>query len=339
LHIVRGLDDLPGGPSVLALGTFDGVHLGHQEVIRAAVRCARARSEGAAAAVAVTFEPHPLEVLRPRPEPVLLTTLEERLALLAALGLDRTVVVPFDLEFSRTTAGTWLDQILAERLGARAVFVGSSHTFGHRREGTAERLVAWGEARGVSVTLVPAVRVGGEPVTSSRVRAALRDGAVEEAARLLGRRYTVHGEVVAGEGRGRTLGFPTANLRPDSARKVIPGLGVYAAVAETGGRRYAAATNVGRRPTFGGSGVSIEAHLLGYSGRLTGQPMTLEFVRRIREERAFPGPDALAAQIAHDVAEIGELLARGAAGYNIIVQEREDRANAEGAERACGRRA
>lgn len=306
LLTARGLDEFSPGDPALALGTFDGLHLGHQQVIRGAVT--RAREIGGQS-VAVTFEPHPLEILRPSPEPVLLTTVEERLTLLSGLGVDVTLVLPFDLAFSRTPARAWMDEILGERLRARAVFVGSSYTFGYRREGTAQRLVEWGRARGVDVTLVPAVLIDGEPVSSSRIRGALREGLVDEAARLLGRGYTLRGRVTSGEGRGRTIGFPTANLAVDSPRKILPHVGVYATIVEVGGRRFGGATNVGRRPTFGGTEISIETHLLEFNGDLAGESMTLEFVGRIREERAFPGAEALSRQIGRDVSQVRELLA------------------------------
>ena len=305
LLTARGLDEFSPKDPALALGTFDGLHLGHQQVIRGAVT--RAREIGGQS-VAVTFEPHPLEVLRPSPEPVLLTTVEERLALLSGLGVDVTLVLPFDPAFSQTSARVWMDEILGERLRARAVFVGSSYTFGYRREGSAQRLVEWGRARGVDVTLVPAVLIDGEPVSSSRIRGALREGLVDEAARLLGRRYALRGRVTSGEGRGRTIGFPTANLAVDSPRKILPHVGVYATIVEVGGRRFGGATNVGRRPTFGGTEISIETYLLEFSGDLIGEPMTLEFVGRIREEHAFPGAEALSRQIGRDVSQVRELL-------------------------------
>jgi riboflavin kinase / FMN adenylyltransferase len=305
LLTARGLDEFSPRDPALALGTFDGLHLGHQQVIRGAVT--RAREIGGQS-VAVTFEPHPLEVLRPSPAPVLLTTVEERLALLSGLGVDVTLVLPFDLAFSQTPARVWMNEILGERLCARAVFVGSSYTFGYRREGSAQRLVEWGRARGVDVTLVPAVLIDGEPVSSSRIRGALREGLVDEAARLLGRRYTLRGRVTSGAGRGRTIGFPTANLAVDSPRKILPHVGVYATIVEVGGRRFGGATNVGRRPTFGGTEISIETHLLEFSGDLVGEPIQLEFVGRIREERAFPGAEALSRQIGRDVSQVRELL-------------------------------
>ena len=311
---VCGLDEYPpGAGSVLALGTFDGVHLGHRHVIGAAV--ARAREIGCRAVV-VTFDPHPLEVLRPSSEPVLLTTPDERLSLLSDLGVDIALVLRFDLAFSRTTAREWLDGILACRLAAHAVFVGASYTFGHRREGTAARLAEWGQSHGVEVHLLPAVLVSGEPVSSSRVRGALREGLVDEAARLLGRGYTLGGQIVRGEGRGRSLGYPTANLQVSSSRKIVPARGVYATIAEVGARRYWGATNIGVRPTFGGTASSIETHLLENTAEHAGEAMTLTFVRRIREERKFPGAEALVRQIGADIAQVRELLA--AAGPSII---------------------
>ncbi|HYM68328.1 MAG TPA: bifunctional riboflavin kinase/FAD synthetase [bacterium] len=314
MRTARGLAEVPVDLTspVLALGTFDGIHLGHRQVIGAAL--ARARAIGGTAVI-VTFDPHPVEVLRPSSDPVLLTTLDERLGLLADAGVDVTVVLPFDLEFSRISAQAWLDEILAERLRVREIVAGSSYTFGYRREGTAARLAAWGSAAGVAVHLLPAVLVSGEPVSSSRIRSALREGLVDEATRLLGRWYSLRGPVVRGDGRGRTIGVPTANLLPP-ARKVLPALGVYATVVDAGGRGYGGATNVGRRPTFGGGAVAVETHLLGFDGDLSGQEVTLSFVQQIREERAFPGVEALVRQIRADVDRVRELLA--AVGPGII---------------------
>ncbi|HLN14420.1 MAG TPA: bifunctional riboflavin kinase/FAD synthetase [bacterium] len=307
MRIARGLAEVPEAlpAPVLALGTFDGIHVGHRQVIGGAM--ARARDlEGTA--VVVTFDPHPLEVLRPGTDPVLLTTLDERLALLDDAGVDLTVVLPFDLAFAQIPAETWLDEILAGRLGACAVFAGSSYTFGHRRQGTAARLAEWGRDRGVEVHLIPAVLVSGEPVSSSRIRTALREGLVDEAARLLGRWYGLGGPVTSGQGRGRTIGFPTANLVPP-ARKVLPGQGVYATIVDVDGRRYGGATNVGRRPTFGGGDVTVETHLLGFAGELSGRTTVVSFVQRLREERTFPGADALVRQIHDDVEHARQLLA------------------------------
>ncbi len=312
MRTLSGLAEVPPDleTPVLALGTFDGVHLGHRQVIGQAV--ARARAIGGRA-VAVTFDPHPLEVLRPSAEPVLLTTREERLGLFDEIGVDVAVVLPFDLEFARLPAQAWLEDILTARLGAREIFIGTSYTFGHRREGTASRLAEWGRARNLPVHLVPAVLVSGEPVSSSRIRSALREGLVDEAARLLGRWYGLRGRVVRGSGRGRTLGFPTANVRTES-RKVLPGRGVYATVVTVRARRYGGATNIGYRPTFGGGTFAVETHLLQFEGELGDEEVTLAFVGRIRDERAFAGPEALVRQIRDDVARVRELLATAGPG-------------------------
>lgn len=304
---VFGLADWPAEvrAPVLALGTFDGVHLGHRRVIGLAVE--RARAHGGPAA-ALTFEPHPLEVLRPGREPVLLSTIDERLEQFETLGLDAALVLPFDDAFSRISAAAWLGDVLRGRLDAREIVAGSSYTFGFRREGTARQLEAWGREADVPVHLVPAVLIGGEPVSSSRIRAALREGLVEDAGRLLGRRYRLTGRVVPGEGRGRTIGVPTANLAVEP-RKIVPAHGVYATVATVRGRRYGGATNIGTRPTFGGGGLSVETFLLDFDGDCAGEPMTLEFARRIRDERAFPDAAALTRQIAADVDAVRRCLA------------------------------
>lgn len=307
-----GLADVPRDlqAPVLALGTFDGVHLGHRQVIQQAVD--RARTIGGEALV-LTFDPHPMEVLRPPTVPLLLTTVDERVELLGALGVDLVLVLPFDLEFSRMPAQVWLDEILVDRLGAREVVAGSSYTFGHGREGTAERLRSWGRERGVAVHLVPPVVVDGVPVSSSRVRAALRSGQVREAARLLGRRYSLRGRVVPGRGYGRTVGVPTANLEVPP-RKVLPAPGVYATIVDLGGVRYGGATNVGFRPTFGGGDLTVESHLLDFEGDLQGEVLTIEFVDHLRPERAFSDSQALVAQIRDDVVRVRELLAGIAPG-------------------------
>ena len=307
-----GLADWPAGvrAPVLALGTFDGVHLGHRRVLGLAVERARARGSPSAA---LTFEPHPLEVLRPAHEPVLLTTVDERLDQFEALGIDVGLVLPFDDAFSKISAAAWLDDVLRGRLDAREIIAGSSYTFGFRREGTARRLETWGRDADVPVQLVPAVLAGGEPVSSSRIRAALREGLVEDVARLLGRRYRLAGRVVPGAGRGRTIGVPTANLSP-SPRKIVPAHGVYATAATVGGRRYRGATNIGTRPTFEGRGVSVETFLLDFAGECAGEVMALEFVRYLRGERAFPDAAALVRQIAQDVAAVRELPGEGGAG-------------------------
>jgi riboflavin kinase/FMN adenylyltransferase len=291
MRIVQGLDRYPADapPSVVAQGTFDGVHLGHQAVIRTAVE--RARALGVTP-VAVTFAPNPLSVLRPAGAPQELATLEERLERIAELGPATCLIVPFTREFAHVEAETYIRDVLLALLRAREVVVGFNHTFG--------RVARVAGPAGVRVHVVPPLEIDGVPVSSTSIREALRDGDVRRAASLLGRPYALTGEVVRGAARGRTLGFPTANL------VVPPGFllanGVYAARAAWAGGAAPAVVNVGTRPTFDGRARLVEAHLLDAAPELYGDRLTLAFVDRIRPERRFPSVDALRAQIAEDVA-------------------------------------
>lgn len=299
----------PLGPSVLSIGVFDGVHRGHQRLIaRTAELAARERAR----AVAVTFWPHPAAILRPDEAPPLLTTLDEKLALMAGLGaLDTVVVMPFTPELSEYTPEAFLD-LVAGFCEPRALVEGERFTLGHDRAGTVAYLGELGARRGFRVESEDVRDAAGERVSSSRIRALLREGRVDEAAALLGRLYTLGGEVVRGDQRGRLLGFPTANLRPD-AGKALPANGVYAARARLpgeGAAQHAAVCNIGVRPTFGGEPrLLVEAHLLDAEIDLYGLPLALEFVARLREERRFEGIEALKAQIGADAARARALLA------------------------------
>jgi riboflavin kinase/FMN adenylyltransferase len=306
MRIIRGLAQYPpdAPPSVVAQGTFDGIHLGHQAVIRTAVERARARS---AQAVALTFDPLPVAVLRPAEAPPEILSLAERLERIAALGPDLTLVIPFTLEFSRVEADAFVRDVLAGLLRAREVVVGFNHTFGRGAAGTPELLQTLAAPLGIRVHVVPPLTVAGVLVSSSSVREALRQGDVRRAAGLLGRPYTVRGRVARGAMRGRDLGFPTANLTPPP-----PGLlasGVYAGRAAWDGESAPAVINIGIRPTFAESSPVIEAHLLDTNADLYDRLLTLAFVARIRDERKFPSVEALRAQIAADVAAARSLLA------------------------------
>ncbi|MDR7556365.1 MAG: bifunctional riboflavin kinase/FAD synthetase [Armatimonadota bacterium] len=298
MKVVYGLEAFEPSdrPVALALGTFDGVHRGHQAVL-AALRTAAAADGGVA--VATTFDPHPLVVLAGPREPFLLTTLEERLRLFARAGVDVALVVRFDEELRSLDASAWLER-LRRHVGPRHLVTSTTHTFGRHREGTAEFLRAWGAAHGVAVTIVPLVEQDGVPISSSGIRTLLRAGDVRGAARWLGRWYSVRGVVVAGEGRGRRLGVPTANL--DVPReKVVPARGVYAAYATVGEETVMAAVNVGVRPTFGGGTEGVEAHLLDVERDLYGHDLEVAFVERLRAEMHFPDVEALRRQIDLDV--------------------------------------
>ncbi len=304
MEVIRGFPaDPPARGSVLALGTFDGVHRGHQALLGEAVR--RGVERGAASIV-LTFDPHPLQVIAPPPEPFLLTTLEERLELFAGVGLTAACVIPFDDALRRLGAGEWVD-LLHRRMAMAEVVCGANYTFGRDRGGTVALLRALAPARGFTVHVPAQVHVGGTLVSSTLIRRLLRAGDVREAARFLGRWYALEGVVGRGDARGRALGFPTANLRPPE-EKLIPAGGIYAAFARTASGVYQAAVSVGTRPTYGPGALTIEAYLLDFAGDLYGQPLRVDFVQRLREEIAFASEAALVRQIEDDVAEARRLL-------------------------------
>lgn len=291
-------------PTYLAIGAFDGVHLGHQEVLRQMV--AAARADGVRTAV-LTFFPHPARFLRQASGPYYLMTLTDRVQFLASLGLDLIITHPFNDEVRQTRATVFVEQLI-RYLDMRQLW-GGDFAFGYQREGDVPFLRRLGAERGFTVELVRSmVAVSGEQVSSSRVRHGLLAGDVADAAACLGRPFHVGGEVVYGDQRGRTIGFPTANLAVWD-ELLLPANGVYATYAWAGERRYLAATNVGVRPTVNGGHVTVEAHLLDFSGDLYGQTLRLEFIERIRPEKRFSGLPELQAQIQADVEAIrGKLL-------------------------------
>lgn len=310
MRLYRGLDQYPADapPSVVAQGTFDGIHLGHQAVIRTAV--AQARVLGIQS-VAVTFDPLPVAVLRPAEAPAEILPLEERLEQIAALGADVTLVLPFTLEFSRVEAEAFVREILVGLVKAREVVVGFNHTFGRGARGHATFLGEVAAPLGVRVHVIPPLMVGGIVVSSSSVREALREGDVRRAASLLGRPYGIRGRVSRGAERGRLLGFPTANLVPRSPWLLATG--VYAGRAGWERCSALAVINVGVRPTFSESGLVVEAHLLDVSGDLYGRELTLAFLARIRDEMRFPSVETLRSRIDEDVRLARQLLASASA--------------------------
>lgn len=306
MEIFRGLEAIPRGgrPAYLALGMFDGVHLGHQAVL---ARTREAAVAGAGRHFVLTFDPHPQRVIAPPPEPILLTTVEERLDLFAAQEMDGAVVVRFDETLRRTPAHRWLE-MLAEVVVPGGVVVSSTYAFGRDRGGTVNLLRAAAERFGFSVTVVPPVHAEGTLVSSTLIRRLVRAGEVDEAHVFLGRPYAVRGRVVEGERRGRTLGFPTANLavHPD---KLLPGRGIYAAWARLEGGALPAAVSVGTRPTFGPGDLLVEAYLLDFEGDLYGAGIELVFEHRLREEQAFRTIPELIRQMEADVAQVRVALA------------------------------
>jgi riboflavin kinase/FMN adenylyltransferase len=305
MRILRDLPSFPPElrPSVAAFGAFDGIHLAHAKILDTAV--ARARALGVSA-VACTFDPHPTAVLRPEKAPAPIATLDENLARIAERGLDATLVIPFTVDFSRMEAEAFVDEALARTLGAREVVVGFNHTFGRGARGTAVLLRELGARHGFVTHVLPPLQVNGLTVSSSAIREALRDGDVEQARAFLGRPYSLTGTVRRGAGRGRTLGFPTANLKPD--RPLLLAAGVYAARARWDGHEAEAVVNIGYRPTFEESQYWVEAFLFDFTGDLYDRTLTLDFLCRIRAEMKFPGVEALTAQVRADMAEARRLL-------------------------------
>ena len=284
----------------LALGNFDGVHLGHQEVLRRAVEEGKQRS---VPVVAATFRPHPRAVLGAGDPPKLLTSSGLKREVLQGYGVDEVVEITFDLELSRKSPEEFVRDVLVGELGARVVVVGENFRFGYRASGDfgeMRRLMREAGGDAVAVEVRGAGPEGG--ISSSRIRELVSEGNVAEAARLLGRPYALRGEVVVGDMRGRTIGFPTANVVPD-ADAVVPARGVYAGFVIVGDEKYVACTNVGVAPTFGRAESRVEAYLLDFDGDLYGRIVDIGFIRRIRGEKKFSGVDELKAQIQHDVEE------------------------------------
>lgn len=305
MKVVRGFEglSLDPRPTALALGTFDGLHLGHQAVV-AELRSAAARA--GLQAMAITFDPHPLAVIAPPGRPFLLTTVEERADLFTSMGVETLLVVRFDTDLRDVPAARWLE-ILSGRLHLREMVASSNHAFGRGREGDTAMLQAWAGARGIGVTVVPPVRDGGAVISSSGIRERLRNGDVRTAAQWLGRWYAIRGSVVAGDGRGRGLGVPTANLQV-SPEKVVPCPGVYAAYATVAGQTHMAAVNIGVRPTFGAGAQTVEAHLLDVDQDLYGQTVEVAFVSRLRDEQRFPDLETLKARMASDLFAVRDCL-------------------------------
>ncbi|HEY64565.1 MAG TPA: bifunctional riboflavin kinase/FAD synthetase [Caldilineae bacterium] len=305
MDVYHGLPHLTASNGCeLTIGNFDGVHRGHQELIRRLVAAAR---EAGRLAGALTFSPHPMRVLRADAEVAYLTTLDERLALLEPLGLDFVVVYPFTEETARTSASAFVQE-LTSHLQMRRMWVGPDFALGHNREGDVPTLRRLGREMGFTVEVIEPIRVGEHEVRSGHIRRALTEGQVALAAQMLGRPYWLTGEVVKGAGRGQSIGRPTANLSVPSER-LIPAYGVYATWCHFDGRRLPAATNIGVRPTFDNGLPTIEAHIIDFDGDLYGEEIRLDFVLRLRPERRFPDVASLIEQIRRDVANARRALA------------------------------
>ena len=282
--------------TVLTLGVFDGLHLGHQKIMEKVVN--RAREIGAVP-TAITFDPHPRAVLYPENSPPLLQTLDQRLANFEVLGIEQAIVIRFDKQFANQDAEVFLRDIVHERLQAREVFLGKGFAFGKNRGGTIELLRKMSRELGFFADEVDEITLRGERISSSKIRHLLADGKVNLARRMLGRPYGIEGQIVHGDQRGRTIGFPTANLKPRN--RVVPKFGVYATATLIKDVWRRSITNVGVRPTFAGDGEpSIETYIFDFDGDLYGEVLRVRFLHRIRNEKKFNGIDELKAQIQKD---------------------------------------
>jgi riboflavin kinase/FMN adenylyltransferase len=298
--------DSPG--TVVTVGTFDGVHRGHRDVLE---RIAQRARELDLHSVLLTFEPHPLEVVNPAAAPLLLTVGSERIEIVAESGIDYMAVLPFTPALQRYTAAQFVDEVLRRRFHVHHLVIGHDHGFGRGREGDVDVLRRLGGERGFAVEVVDAVMTeDGKPISSTTIRRALAEGDLERAAVALGRLYSVSGRVRRGDQRGRLLGFPTINLSPPSPRKLLPPEGVYAVRVQTPGGAFGGMMNMGPRPTFGDGEVSLEVHLFDASVELYGAYVRVEFVSRLRETRSFPGADALVAQLGIDAEQARAALTR-----------------------------
>ncbi len=283
--------------SVVAVGVFDGVHRGHQAIFRELLTVGASRDIHT---IAFTFDRHPAELLAPNRAPYYISTLEQKVGRIAETGVDDVVVADFSPELAGLTAEDFLGEILIATLRASHIVVGSNFRFGRDRAGDTRTLSTLAPARGVGLTVVPAVVIMDGPASSTRIRALVSSGDVENAAKLLGRRFELRGEVVMGRQVGRTLGFPTANISC-APRQLMPAKGVYSVETRVNGSTYTGICNVGDRPTFGVGELSVEVHLSGFQGDLYGHVLDVSFVRRIRDEMKFESPEHLASQIRTDL--------------------------------------
>jgi riboflavin kinase / FMN adenylyltransferase len=294
------------GRSVLSVGNFDGLHLGHQKILQLLLERARATARRSAV---ITFDPHPLRLLRPEQAPLMIQTLSQRLAGFEQMGLDAALVLRFDRALSLVSAEEFIETILVNSMRVGTIMAGANFCFGHRGAGDVCMLGEFGKLRGFDVEIVPPVEIRGQVVSSTAVRNAVTSGNISDAVPLLGREFSLTGDVRPGAGRGRTILFPTLNLAPE--QELLPKLGVYATETIVAGTVYASVTNVGTRPTFNGQGVTVESHLFGFSEQVNGGRLEVRFHVRLRDEQKFSGPDELRNQISRDIFAAQEYFASG----------------------------
>lgn len=299
MSVIYGLENVPCEETgrAVAIGVFDGVHWGHKAIFE---RLVAEADEAGIKTLALTFEKHPTELLAPTRAPLYINTLDQRLELINAAGVDSIAVADFSPELANLPKDEFVTSVLRDRLQCRRVVVGSNFRFGKNREGDVRFLAEAGPALGMNVVTVPAVIVSGGPVSSTRVRAMISRGDVEAASVLLGRRFALRGVVVLGQQIGRTIGFPTANIQT-APRQLVPGNGVYSVEAKIGATVFSGVCSIGTRPTFDGRNVTVEVHLAGFEGNLYGESLDVVFCRRLRDEMKFDSAEHLAEQIRRDI--------------------------------------
>ena len=306
MKIIDGLENIKQKMPcpVLTLGNFDGVHLGHQAIFRMLIERAR---EKKGTSVVYTFVPHPLRVIAPERAPKLLTTYKDKIKLIEECGIDVIICANFTKEFANISAGDFVREILCKALGVKEIFIGSNYLFGKGRKGSPELLEKLGKECGFTVAIIEEIKINNATLSSSMIRNLIAKGRVDEAAKFLGRQYSVEGIVVEGAKRGKSLlDTPTANLL--TANELLPKDGVYAVKVDIDGKMYGGATNIGYNPTFKDKEFSFETHVLDFNGRLLGKTLRIYFIKRIRDEMKFPGVDELGAQLKKDIEEIGNIL-------------------------------
>ncbi len=316
MRLFHGTDNAEiARPTVLTLGVFDGLHLGHQLIMQTVVE--RARCSGAVPTV-ITFDPHPRAVLHPASAPPLLQTFDQKIEGFGVMGIEQSIVVRFTKQFAQISAEQFLRDVVRERLQAREVYLGCGFAFGRHREGNIQLLREASERLGFDADEVPEVRLRGQRISSSRIRELLSEGRVNLARRMLGRPYGVEGRVVRGYERGRTIGFPTANLQPQN--RVIPRRGVYVTATLIEGNWRRSVTNVGTRPTFENEAEpSIETYVMDWSGDLYGDVVRVRFLRRLRAEQKFNSVDELKRRIKADVERAASYFRRGGVRRSLAV--------------------
>ena len=293
-----------GRETAVTFGVFDGIHLGHQAVINTLLK--RAAHDNLAS-VLVGFYPHPLAFLAPERCPPILTSLSKRVKILQQFGVDEIVMLSFDAQIASMSPETFVERVLLEKCRAKHVVVGYACQFGKDRAGNARRLVELSKGYAFDVSIVPPTEVNGAPVHSTRIREALAQGDLQQSSQLLGRPYSLIGTVVHGDGRGRDIGFPTANI--ETQNQVYPPNGVYAIRAKLEERWLDGVLNIGMRPTFNGVNIQVEGHFFNFDEIIYGKPVEIFFVKKIRSERKFPSPEFLIQQIQRDIAAATEILA------------------------------